>query len=97
MWLWNTKQHVTLDVGYRVNGFFPFENEEQFGPVADRLAAGALEKVGEYRRLFRSIHDVSNYYFVNAPRRFLALLRRGYRTLPCWATGGQYTSPRRLS
>jgi hypothetical protein len=70
MWLWNRKQHISFDVGYRVNGFFSFENEEQFGPVADSLAAGALEKVGEYRRLFRSIHDVSNYYFENAPKGF---------------------------
>ena len=70
MWLWNTKQHISFDVGYRVNGFFAFENEKQFGPVADGLAVGALEKVGEYRRLFSSIHDVSNYYFENAPKGF---------------------------
>ena len=70
MWLWNTKQQLSFDVGHRVNGFFAFENEKQFGPVADRLAVGALEKVGEYRRLFRSIHNVSNYYFENAPKNF---------------------------
>ena len=70
MWLWNMKQHISFDVGYRVNGFFPYENEEQFGPAADKLAAGALEKVGEYRGIFRSIHDVSNYYFENAPKSF---------------------------
>jgi hypothetical protein len=70
MWLWNTKQHISFDVGDRVNGFSPFENEEQFGPVADKLAACALEKVDGYRRLFRSIHDVSNYYFENAPQGF---------------------------
>jgi hypothetical protein len=63
MWLWNTKQHISFDVGYRVNGFLPFENEEQFGPVADKLAVSALERVEEYRTLFRCIHDVSDYYF----------------------------------
>jgi hypothetical protein len=70
MWLWNAKRHISFDVGYRVNGFSAFENEKQFGPIADGLAVGALKKVGEYRRLFRSIHDVSNYYFENAPKGF---------------------------
>jgi len=70
MWLWNIKQHISFDVGYRVNGFFRYENEEQFGHAAEKLAAGALEKVGEYRRIFRSIHDVSNYYVENAPKGF---------------------------
>lgn len=70
MWLWHIKKHISFDVGYRLNGFFPYENEKQFGPVADRLAVGALDKVMEYRRLFRSVHDVSNYYFENAPKGF---------------------------
>jgi len=70
MWLWNAKQHISFDVGYRVNDFFAFENEKQFGPVADRLAVVALEKVGEYRKLFRSVREVSNYYFENAPNGF---------------------------
>ena len=70
MWLWNTKKHISFDVGYRVNGFFPHENEEQFGAAADKLAGDALEKVGEYRRIFKSIQDVSNYYSENAPQGF---------------------------
>lgn len=70
MWLWNIKQHISFDVGYRVDGFLPFENVEQFGPVAERLAIAALEKVGEYRRLFRSVHDASDYYFENTPKSF---------------------------
>jgi hypothetical protein len=70
MWLWKTKQHISFDVGYRVDGFFPFENQEQFEPIADKLAVRALEKVEEYRRLFRSIHDVSDYYLENVPRGF---------------------------
>ena len=71
MWLWNIKQHISFDVGYRVNGFSRYEDdEEQFGQAAEKLAAGALEKVGEYRRIFRSIHDVSNYYVENAPKGF---------------------------
>ena len=70
MWLWNIKQHISFDVGHRVNGFIRYENEEQFGHAAEKLAAGALEKVGEYRRIFRSIHDVSNYYADNAPKSF---------------------------
>lgn len=70
MWLWNIRQHLSFDVGYRVNGFSPFENGQQFGLAADKLTAGALEKVREYRRVFRSIHDVSNYYFENVPKSF---------------------------
>jgi hypothetical protein len=70
MWLWNMKENLSFDVGYRVDRFLPFENEEQFGPVAEKLALAALEKVGEYRRLFRSVHDVSNYYFENTPSSF---------------------------
>jgi len=70
MWLWNVKQHISFDVGYRVDGFLPFENEEQFGPVAERLAIAALEKVGEYRRLFRSVHQASDYYLENTPKSF---------------------------
>ena len=70
MWLWNIKEHISFDVGYRVDGFLPFENEEQFGPVAERLAVAALEKVREYRRLFRSAHAASDYYFENTPKSF---------------------------
>lgn len=70
MWLWNVKQHISFDVGYKVNGFLSYENEEQFGSAANKLATGALEKVVEYRRIFRSIRDVSNYYIENAPKGF---------------------------
>jgi hypothetical protein len=70
MWLWHTKGYISFDVGHRVNGFHRFENEQQFGLVADSLALGALEKVEHYRRLFRSVHDVSNYYMENAPKVF---------------------------
>jgi hypothetical protein len=72
MWLWNTQPHISFDVGYRVEGFSPFDNEEQFGRIADELAGRALEKVKDYRKLFRSIHGVSDYYRRNAPKTFWA-------------------------
>jgi hypothetical protein len=70
MWLWNTKSHISFDVGYRVEGFSSSENEEQFGRVAEKLADRALEEVDNYRKLFGSIYDVSDYYMRNVPKNF---------------------------
>lgn len=70
MWLWKIKDHISFDVGHRVDDFIRYENEEQFGHAATKLATDASEKVGEYRRMFRSIHDVSDFYVENAPKGF---------------------------
>jgi len=69
MWLW-IKSYVSFDVGYRVEEFQAFENEEQFTRVAERLATAALEKVRDYRRLFPTICHVSDYYMLNVPQSF---------------------------
>src|SRR5215469_1402855 len=45
MWLWNVKGHLSFDMGYRVNEFHPFESEQQFGPVAQRLVEQARDEV----------------------------------------------------
>ena len=70
MWLWNTRVHISFDLGYRVDGFVHFENEKPFEPIADKLAIRALQKVEEYRILFLSVHDLSDYYLENIPKGF---------------------------
>jgi hypothetical protein len=70
MWLWNVKGHLSFDVGHRVTEFQPFETEQQFGPIAQRLTEQARDKVAEYRELFRTVRQVSDYYMRNTPNGF---------------------------
>lgn len=70
MWLWNVKPYLSFDVGYRIDKFYAFGNNEQFNPVAEKLATRALEKVKVYRRLFQTIRHVSDYYTENIPKSF---------------------------
>ena len=65
MWLWNVHEHLSFDVGYRVDDFQPFETEQQFGLVAQQLAEHARDKVAEYRERFRTVGQVSDYYLQN--------------------------------
>jgi hypothetical protein len=65
MWLWNVHGHLSFDVGHRVTEFQPFESELQFGPIAQRLAEQARDKVAEYRERFRTVGQVSDYYMQN--------------------------------
>jgi hypothetical protein len=70
MWLWNVKPDISFDVGYRIDEFETFENDEQFELVAEKLASHALEEVRRYRRLFQTIRHVSDYYRKNIPKSF---------------------------
>ena len=70
MWLWNVKPYISFDVGYRVEDFHAFENDEEFYRVAEKLATHALEKVKSYRTLFQTICHVSDYYRQNIPTSF---------------------------
>jgi len=70
MWLWNVKPYISFDVGYRVEEFCPFRNEEDFAIVAENLATQALQKTTHYRRLFATIGQVSDYYVSHAPDSF---------------------------
>jgi hypothetical protein len=47
--LWSANGHLSFDLGYRIEGFFPFESEEQFEPEADRLASRAAIEVQRLR------------------------------------------------
>jgi hypothetical protein len=64
------KRHLSFDVIHRTKNFHKFESDPQFGQIAEQLAASALEKVIEYRRLFRTILQVSEYYVQNVPTTF---------------------------
>jgi hypothetical protein len=65
MWLWNVTGHLSFDMGYRVNEFHPFESEQQFGPVAQRLVEQARDEVAGYRERFRTVVQLSDYYIRN--------------------------------
>ncbi len=57
-WLWNLKDWHSFDFGYRVDEpgrgqmFFEYESDEQFAPLAHKLAMVAAERVTHYRQLF---------------------------------------------
>jgi hypothetical protein len=96
MWLWNVQPHISFDEGHRVERFFPFESEEQFRPIAEKLVKHAAEEVIRYRKLFPTIRSVSDYYIENAPHvgwpSFNAAIAHGLsgrieaaaRLLNCW-------------
>jgi len=50
--------------------FLPFETEQQFGPIAQRLAEQARDKVAEYRERFRTVGLISDYYLRDPPNGF---------------------------
>lgn len=76
-WLWDGGSHLSFSVGGRVHldggehhgQWFEFESEQQFGPVAQRLAAEASARIARYRTDFAS------------PAAVAQLLARGEPTL----------------
>jgi len=54
-WLWYEKNHLSVDYGDRVESFHPFENIDQFGPVAAHLANRAREALLILRSRFADI------------------------------------------
>jgi hypothetical protein len=70
MWLWQVKQHISFDEGYRVENFSQFQTEEQFQAVAKSQAERAAKEVLRYRTLFPSVHDVCAYYSRHRPEGF---------------------------
>ena len=59
-WLWNVKDWVSFDFGDRVDlpsggEFVEYESDEQFAPLARKLATLAAEHVRRYRELFATI------------------------------------------
>ncbi len=67
MWLWNVKNYISFDEGYRVEAFIEFQNESQFETVATSLAEKALQEIHRYRQLFPNIHELRKYFLQNRP------------------------------
>ena len=70
MWLWEVKEHISFDEGYRVDTFHGFQNEEQFTSEAEHLARRAAQEVTRYRELFSSVDAVARYYLSDPPKGF---------------------------
>jgi hypothetical protein len=67
MWLWHLKNYISFDFEDRVEHFWRFESEEQFGPVADMLSQRAAEEVTRLRTLFPTVLAASDYFLQNPP------------------------------
>jgi hypothetical protein len=53
-WLWNEKNHLSFDIGYRVklpggNTFIEYRDDQQFAPLARKMAIVAAEECQRYR------------------------------------------------
>lgn len=62
MWLWDVKNYISFDEGYRVESFVDFRDEDQFEQAARELAGHAAEEVTRYRALFPNIAQTCEYY-----------------------------------
>ena len=60
-WLWNPKQYLSLDYGNRVmdldgdGQYVEYESDEQFGPLALKLAEVAANQIRGYREQFLDV------------------------------------------
>ena len=59
-WLWNPKDYLSFNYGHRVHfddgsQYVEYESDEQFAPLAEKLATAAAEKVLHYRQLFPTV------------------------------------------
>ncbi|WP_157469532.1 hypothetical protein [Gemmata sp. SH-PL17] len=76
MWLWCEKDYLSFDYksspGYdsQPNDFIAFENEEQFTPLAEKLALRAADEVRHYRSLFPSVHSAAQHLAAKSPMGF---------------------------
>lgn len=62
MWLWCVQDYISFDLGYRVEPFVEFRDEEQFETLAGNLINGAVQEVKRYRLMFPNVASVCNYY-----------------------------------
>lgn len=70
MWLWQEKDSLSFDEGYRVGGLHPFENPDQFKVVATTLAEQAATEVERYRSMFQTVRQVADHYLNHKPTSF---------------------------
>lgn len=75
-WPWLPKAYFSFGMGVptaRVADFISFENEEQFKPEADRLAACAAKRVRELQHEFRSFRSTVAALDTRSPKSNLDL------------------------
>jgi hypothetical protein len=60
-WLWNTKDYLSFDDGYRVDSFVSAENLESFESAVEAIAARAREEVLQFRHRFPTVRTVAGY------------------------------------
>ncbi len=70
MWLWQVKDYLSFDEGYRVEEFSSFQDTDQFSSVTDRLAHRAAGEVSRYRAMFTDVRAVARYYSESLPTTF---------------------------
>jgi len=58
-WLWDGDDHFSFDYGYRVQGFQAYEDDDQFTPIANRVATKAEAAVKRLRRKFPTVRAVA--------------------------------------
>lgn len=58
-WFWYAKDYWSFDIGGRIQGRHLFEDEHQFGAVAEKLATRAAEEVRSLRDRFASMSDIA--------------------------------------
>lgn len=63
MWLWQVKNYLSFDEGYRVEAFVEIDDEEHCLSLARRAA----DEVEGYRKRFPRIDEVCNYYLRTDP------------------------------
>jgi hypothetical protein len=68
-WLWNVKDYLSFDYGHRVNfdfagtrggQYIEYESDEQFEPLARKLAMLAADQLRHYRDLFETIRSTAD-------------------------------------
>jgi hypothetical protein len=58
--LWSWSGHLSFDLGYRINGYIPFDAEEQFASAIEGLAGSAAAEVTRLRSLLVNPGAVPN-------------------------------------
>jgi len=61
-WLWNVKDYLSFDVGFRLEGFIKFDSASGFEAGAQQCAARAVAEVLSLRARFATVSAVASHY-----------------------------------
>jgi hypothetical protein len=64
MWLWHPPpHHISFDVDHRVGeaGYIEYESDDQFAPLAQRLATMAADRIGDLRQRFPDLDAAAKH------------------------------------